>query len=93
MKWKFEQDVILFREILGIEPLNYRYGSRERGQAWEKIAQNLNQSANPKFNLDQRAVRDHYLKLQKIFKRKVAAEETASGISPESTELDMRWRK
>ena len=89
MNWTYEHDVMLCREILVIEPFNFKYGSRERGQAWEKIAQNLNQGLAPKFNVDQRAVRDHSLKLERIFKRKIAEEERASGISPESTELDM----
>jgi len=89
MNWTFEHDVMLCREILVIEPFSFRYGSRERGQAWEKIAHNLNQSIHPKFNVDQRAVRDHFLKLERVFKRKIAEEERASGISPESTELDM----
>ena len=89
MNWTFEHDVMLCREILVIEPFSFRFGSRERGQAWEKIAHNLNQSIYPKFNVDQRAVRDHFLKLERVFKRKIAEEERASGISPESTELDM----
>ena len=89
MNWTYEHDVMLCREILVIEPPNFKYGSRERGQAWEKIAQNLNQRSAPKFNVDQRAVRDHFLKLERMFKRKVAEEERASGISTESTELDM----
>ena len=61
---------------------------QERGER-EKIAKNLNQSSDPNLNVDQRAVRDHFLKLERIFKRKVAEEERASGISPDSTELDM----
>ena len=89
MNWTFEHDVMLCREILVIEPFSFRYGSRERGQAWEKIAHNLNQSIYPKFNVDKRAVRDHFLKLERVFKRQIAEEERASGISPESTELDM----
>ena len=68
MNWTFEHDVMLCREILVIEPFSFRYGSRERGQAWEKIAQNLNQSIYPKFNVDQRAVRDHFLKLDQSLK-------------------------
>ena len=86
MNWTFEHDVMLCREILVIEPFSFRYGSKERGQAWEKIAHNLSQSLYPKFNVDQRAVRDHFLKLERVFKRKIAEEERASGIS---TELDM----
>ena len=42
---------------------------------------------DPKFNVDQRAVRDHFLKLERCFKRKLAEDEKASGISLENTEL------
>jgi len=67
---------MLRSEILVVEPFNFRYGSREKGQTLEKITQNLNQSADPKFNVDQRTVRDYYLELERVFKIKVAAEES-----------------
>ena len=38
--------------------------------------------------VDQRSVSDHPMKLEKNHKRKMAAEERASGIDPEHTELD-----
>ena len=42
----------------------------------------------PTFNVDQRAVRDHYKNLIPRFKRKQKEEDLASGISPEDNELD-----
>ena len=66
------------------EPYKFKHGSREHGQCWDKIANSLNCVEKPKFNVDQRSVRDHYMKLEKVHKRKM---ERASGISPELTEL------
>ena len=88
MNWTFQHGVMLCREILVVEPFRFKHGSRERGQAWEKIANFLNEIERPKFNVDQRAVRDHFLKLERAHKRKMAQEEGASGISTENTELD-----
>ena len=88
MNWTYNHDVMLCREILVVEPFRFKHGSRERGNAWENVATNLNGSGNPKFNVDHRAVRDHFLKLERCFKRKLAEDERASGISPEHTELD-----
>ena len=53
------------------------------------MANNLSAVRTVRFQVDQRGVRDRYSKLVKMFKRKTAAEERASGISPEVTELDM----
>ena len=84
---------MLCREILVIELFDFKYGSRERGKAWETIAHTLNQSSGPKFNVDERAVRDHFLKLVRIFKRKVAEEERASGLPQRAQSLIWPWRK
>ena len=88
MNWTYNHDVMLCREILVVEPFRLTHGSKERRSAWENIAMNLNGSENPKFNVDQRAVRDHFLKLERCFKRKLGEDERASGISPEHIELD-----
>lgn len=57
-------------------------------EVWEKIAKTLNHIEHPKFIVDQRAVRDDFLKLERVHKRKMAQEEAASGINTENTELD-----
>ena len=62
--------------------------SCERGQCWDKTASSLSHVEKPRFIVDQRSVRDHFMKLEKSHKCKMAAEERASGISPEHTELD-----
>ena len=88
MVWSTNHDVLLCREILITEPYRYKAGTRERGQAWDKVAQALNSIEGVRFVVDQRAVRERYAKLERNYKRKMAAEERASGVNPELTELD-----
>ena len=88
MVWSSEHDVLLCREILVTEPYKFKVGTRERGQAWDKVARELNTIEGVRFVVDQRAVRERYTKIERNFKRKMAAEERASGINPERTELD-----
>ena len=42
MKWSNQHDIMLLREMLLFQPWSYRYGSVERGQVWETIADSLN---------------------------------------------------
>jgi len=88
MFWSNEHDILLCREILVEQPFSFKRGSRERGNCWDMIASRLSQLEKPRFIVDQRAVRDHYLKLEKSFKRKVSNENRSSGIVVEQTELD-----
>ena len=88
MTWTKDHDILLCREILAEEPYQYKIGSRERGRCWDKIAESLNAIERPKFSVDQRAVRDRFLKLERGFKKKMNEEQRASGISPEFSELD-----
>ena len=87
MNWTVEHDLLLCREILVEDPFKLRLGSRERGKCWDKIAENLNSSRTSLF-VDQRAVRERFVKLEQAFKRKRNEEMRASGISPEPAELD-----
>ncbi len=88
MIWTNQHDILLCREVIVEEPYKFKYGSRERGQCWDRIANSLTHIEMPRFIVDQRSVRDHFLKLERLFKKKMAEEERASGISPETTELD-----
>ena len=82
MNWTDElHNNMLCREVLVVEPYKFKSGSRERGACWEKVANNLNGIEHPLFIVDKRAVQDHMPKLIKDFKRKMAAEERASGIT------------
>ena len=52
MVWSTSHDVLLCREILVIEPYRYKVGTRERGQAWDKVASALNLVEGLRFLVD-----------------------------------------
>jgi hypothetical protein len=89
MDWTERHDVYLCREVLVIEPYKYRKGSIERGKTWSNIAESLNSSAELKFKVSQRSVRERFDLLQTRFIKEMVDEEKASGISPEVSELDV----
>jgi len=89
MMWSYRHDLQLCREIAFQNPFKFKFGSRERGQCWDSIADVLNDAEQPGFNVDQRGVRERYSKLEKNFKKRMASEERASGIIGEDiSELD-----
>ena len=88
MVWTEEHDIVFVREILHIQPWIHRHGSVERGQSWEEIAAVLNSLEDLFFKVTPRSVRDRYSLLVKKFKAKRRAEDKASGIAPEHSELD-----
>jgi len=69
MVWTIDHDVLLLREILVLRPFAFKFGSRERGQAWDKIAATVNTLQQVRFSVDQRGVRERYAKLEKAYKR------------------------
>ena len=84
--WKREHDICLVREVLVIEPYIHKPSSKERGNAWTLIGENLNKIQNPIFKVTKRAVRDRFSKLLEKFKKTEREEARASGI--EGTEVD-----
>jgi len=89
MFWSNDHDVLLCREVVNLNPFTAKKGSTQRSGMWEKIAEVLNECTVHKFRVDKRSVRDHVGILVNKHKRKVRAEEKASGIAPdEPTELD-----
>ena len=87
MNWIEEHNIMLCMDMLIVEPYHCKIGSRKRGHCWEKIATNLTSIAQPRFIVGKRAVRDHFFKLLRDYKRKMAVEESASGIKLETSEL------
>ena len=83
--WKMMHEDLLLREVLLLEPFQYRQGTKERGTAWTKKAENLTTLG---MKASQRSVREKFEKLVTEFKRKEAAEERASGVEVEYTERD-----
>lgn len=88
MVWTKQHDIMLAREILVARPFVFKFGSRERGQAWDKVAEALNTVKQLRFHVDQRGVRERYEKLKKAYQKRMREEARASGISPEINELD-----
>ena len=88
MKWTYEHDMYLGREVLLIKPYQFKSGSKESGTAWTSIAKDLNKITEVKFNVSQKAVRDHCRNLLEKHKRKMRKEEGESGTTEEETELD-----
>ena len=87
MVWT-KHDIMLARESLVARPFAFKFGSREKGQAWDKVAEALNSVQQLRFNVDQRRVRERYDILKKAYQKRMREEERASGISPEMSELD-----
>ena len=83
--WKTIHEDLLLREVLLLEPFQYRQGTKEKGAVWSKIAENLTDLG---MKANQRFVREKFDKLVTEFKRKQAAEERASGVDVEYTERD-----
>ena len=82
--------MFLCREVLVMDPFQYPYRSKERGDVWGQLAIHLNCTSHPKFKVTKRSVRDRLTLLQNRFKEKMKEEEKASGIDCEETE---HWKK
>ena len=89
MFWTKDHDLILCREVLNLNPFTTKKGSTQRSTIWDKVATTLNNCSCLVFNVDKRSVRDHVGILQNRHKKKLRAEEKATGIVPdEPTELE-----
>ena len=60
MVWSTNHAVLLYREILVIEPYRFKIGTREGGQAWGKEASALKLVEGLSFVVDQKGVRERY---------------------------------
>ena len=69
------------REVLLLDPFQYPYHSKERGDIWGQEAINLNSSNHPKFKVRKRSVRDRLTLLQSRYKERMKREEMASGMT------------
>ena len=90
MVWNQEKDEMLCKEVLLFEPYKFRPRPRtkERGNAWKCIAENLNDIRTKNFKVDARAVRERFSVIKAHYEAKTREELAASGISPELTPAD-----
>ena len=70
MVWTNKHNEVLVQEMYLFEPWNFKRGSKQRGQVWERISDSLNQYESPKFTVNQKSVRDHYIFLEKEQEKK-----------------------
>ena len=82
-------DILLCRELLAINPFMAKGKTIQRTKIWEMVVQHLEEIHEPPFKVTVRAVRDRYSLLSKKFRKQMASEQKASGISPEMSELDI----
>ena len=81
--------MFLWREVVNLNPFTSKKGSTQTKGMWEKIAQIVKECTVLRFSVDKRSVHDHMGILVNKHKRKVRAEEKASGIAPdELSELE-----
>ena len=83
--WKQRHEDFLLREVLVLEPHQFRSGSKERGAVWTTIAENLKAFD---MKVSQRSVRERFEKIMKEFKAKEAKEVRASRVDVEYTNID-----
>ena len=91
MQWNDDKDVLLMREVLGKSVLILKPGSQERGQAWQRVADELN--ALDGFHLTGQAVRDRIMKLIKKFKVKIKTKIKLVKVEVNQVNLRCWWRK
>ena len=89
MEWSKAKDVLLAKEVLYLEPFQFKERTAQSVQAWQDLVNNLMKNYTGKFDkLTSRGAKDHIALLIKNHKKKNADELKASGISPEQSELD-----
>ena len=67
MEWTELHDLNLCEDGLVVEPWQHPYPSKDRGDSWNEIANNLNASGYPTFKVSKGSVRDRLILLQKKF--------------------------
>ena len=83
--WKTIHEDLLLREVLLLEPFQYRQGTKEKGTVRSKIAENLTELG---MKANQRSAWEKFDKLVTEFERKQVAEKRASGVDVKYTERD-----
>lgn len=59
MEWTAEHNVLMLRETVVNDIFSFKKGSVSRGDAWESVAEKLNEIDSPKFRIkDKRSVRE-----------------------------------
>ena len=51
MEWTDQHDVLMLREMIVSDVFSFKKGSVSRGNAWDSIAEKLNQIDSPQFRI------------------------------------------
>ena len=79
MIWTQEKDYIMLTAMAGEGVFDSKAGTRERGNAWQAVADSLNCHEAQKFSVTQRSVRDRYNILVKRVKKNSPKKKEKSG--------------
>ena len=82
MEWTEAHDVFLCREMLVVNPFQYKRKTTQRAKMWETVADHLERIDAPTFKVTVRSVRDRYTLISKKYKKRMQTEKRASGIVP-----------
>ena len=82
MEWTDEHDLLMLREMVVSDVFSFKKGSGvSRGDAWDSMAEKLNQIDSPQFRIkDKRGVRERWVLLRRKFSSKIREEEAASSV-------------
>nr|XP_047131154.1 uncharacterized protein LOC124810394 [Hydra vulgaris] len=89
MQWTQLHYYTLLMEVLTFKPWQFKRGSKERGDSWEKISNSVNGLPEPYFKVTGRSTRDHINLLIEKFKKKDTKEKNVSGITCDLTDYDV----
>ena len=65
MEWTHEHNVLMLREMVVSDVFFFKKGSVSRGDAWDSVAEKLNQIDSPQFHIkDKRGVRGCWVLLR-----------------------------
>ena len=91
MEWTKRHDTMLFREVLVVNTFQAKKKTVQRAMLWQNIATTLKTLGDPPFKqtLTKRSVQDRCSLLCEKYRKRMSYEKTATGISPEVTELNI----
>ena len=70
MRWTYEHDNYLGRGILLIKPYQEKPESKDSGNAWSSIAEDLNKISEVPFDVNQKGIRDRCRNLLEKHKKR-----------------------
>jgi uncharacterized protein YabN with tetrapyrrole methylase and pyrophosphatase domain len=82
--WKESSEKMLLRMVVVEEPYKFKAGTRDRGAAWNTIAEDVQKEG---LKVTQRSVREKFEKMLREHKKKEEEEAKASGVDTDYGEI------